>query len=459
MLNVEWILSNSTLNTHQSPSEMKQRFLNILFWSVISAAFIGPGTVTTAASAGAEYGYTLVWALVFSTVACVVLQEAASRLTLASGQNLGEAIRGRFNRSLPGKMLIWLVLGSILLGCAAYEAGNILGAVAGTALIFDLNTSVVALLTGGMAALLLWFGSIRQVAQVLGIIVAVMGLSFLTTAAVIGPDIGALLTGSLIPRVPDGSELLVIGLIGTTVVPYNLFLGSGLRHSQNLKEMRLSLATAIVLGGIVSVGVLVVGSSISDSFTYEALARELQQRLGSWAGLFFGTGLFAAGLSSALTAPLAAAVTARSMLNKNTPGSPDGSGWEAKQAKFRLTWGVVLGVGILFGVLQVQPIPAIILAQALNGIILPVTAVVLLIMVNDSALLRPDTINSHPYNLLMGLIVLATLVIGLVNLGKALTRSLSVSMPPEETIILSALVVSLLLCWPLFTILKKYRGR
>ena len=73
-----------------------KRLLDVLFWSVISAAFIGPGTVTTAASAGAGYGFALLWALGFSTVACLVLQEASARLTLASGSDLGQALRRRF---------------------------------------------------------------------------------------------------------------------------------------------------------------------------------------------------------------------------------------------------------------------------------------------------------------------------------------------------------------------------
>ncbi len=71
---------------------MKNKLLNILFWSVISAAFIGPGTITTASKAGALFGFDLLWALVFSTFACLVLQEAVARLAIHSGTNLGEAI-------------------------------------------------------------------------------------------------------------------------------------------------------------------------------------------------------------------------------------------------------------------------------------------------------------------------------------------------------------------------------
>ncbi len=280
---------------------MRQRFLNILFWSVLSAAFIGPGTITSAASAGSNYGYALIWALLFSTLACVILQEASARLTLASGQNLGQVIKNRFQSSIWGKTLSYLVLTSILLGCTAYEAGNILGGVAGAALILDIQTWVLPLMIGSIAALLLGFGSTRFVSQILGFIVAVMGICFLSTAFLMQPDFSEILLAGLIPSIPSGSELLLIGLIGTTVVPYNLFLGSGLRHSQSLKEMRWSLSLAILLGGIVSIGVLIVGSSISGAFTFESLAAELELSLGSWSGIFFGTGLFAARLSSSLT--------------------------------------------------------------------------------------------------------------------------------------------------------------
>ncbi|RMD96348.1 MAG: divalent metal cation transporter, partial [Calditrichaeota bacterium] len=110
------------------------RLLNILFWSIISAAFIGPGTVTTAAKAGASYRFALLWALLFSTLACLILQEASARITIVSGRNLGQALRDQFHGGVAGFAVLILVLGAIILGCAAYEAGNILGGVAGAVL-------------------------------------------------------------------------------------------------------------------------------------------------------------------------------------------------------------------------------------------------------------------------------------------------------------------------------------
>ena len=433
---------------------MKKRFLNILFWSVLSAAFIGPGTITTAASAGSGYGYSLLWALAFSTLACLVLQEASARLTISSGRNLGQAIRRRFSQSLTGQSVAWVVLFSIVIGCAAYEAGNILGAVAGATLVFDVSTVTMTLLIGITAFLLLWFGSTKMIAHFLGIVVAVMGICFLSTALIMQPSWGEILSSLVVPSLPGGSEILVIGLIGTTVVPYNLFLGSGLKHTQGIKEMRFGLASAIILGGIVSMGVLVVGTSIAGELTYARLAGSLGERLGGWAFTFFGIGLCAAGLSSALTAPLAAAITARGILAGQEEVADR---WRDRGRNMRIVWGGVLLTGIIFGVLQVQPIPAIILAQALNGIILPFVAVFLLLVMNDSSLLDADSINSHFYNALMGIIVFATFIIGLTNFAKAVTNAAGYPLINEEIIFYVSAAIALTICWPVIQKIIHYR--
>ena len=98
------------------------RLMSILFWSVIAAAFIGPGTVTTAASAGAGHGSALLWALVFSTAACFALQEAAARLTIVSGRNLGQALREQYAGGLRGPAVLLLVLGA---SAPAWPAGSL----------------------------------------------------------------------------------------------------------------------------------------------------------------------------------------------------------------------------------------------------------------------------------------------------------------------------------------------
>ena len=431
---------------------MMKRFLSILFWSIITAAFIGPGTVTTAASSGARFGYDLLWALLFSTIACLVLQEASARVTVVSGLSLGEAIRQQFHSGLKGFSVLVMVLGAIVFGCAAYQTGNILGGVTGAVLGTGFSAKLLTLLVGGIAAVLLWLGSPRTVAYVLSIVVAFMGLVFLVTAFLLKPPLAGLLSGTLIPSLPRGSGLLVLGLIGTTVVPYNLFLGSGLAKGQTLPELRFGLSVAILLGGLISMGILVVGAAIETTFSFEALAATLSGRLGPWGGPFFAFGLFAAGMSSAVTAPLAAAMTARSLFEK-----ADENHWHVRSWRYRSIWMGVLLVGVGFGLADVQPIPAIILAQALNGIVLPFVAVFLILVVNDRNLMGERGLNSFFLNTIMSAVVVVTLILGIMNIAKAVASTLGFSTPAESFILISSLIVSLLIAIPLARAIQKRR--
>lgn len=417
-----------------------KRLASILLWSVIAAAFIGPGTVTTAASAGAAHGMALLWALVFSTIACLVLQEASARLTVVSGQSLGQVLRSRYSGGFRGGFILVLVLGAILLGCAAYEAGNILGGVAGAVMVTGWSARTLTLLSGAVAAALLWYQAPSGVARALSGIVAIMGVAFLATAWRIGPPILEVIGGSFVPSLPTGSGVLVLGLIGTTVVPYNIFLGSGLARGQRLDEVRLGLILAVGLGGLISMGVLIVGTAVAGPFSFQALGTVLSSQLGGWASKLFAVGLLGAGLSSAITAPLAAAITARDLLSR---GNMD-ERWGVRSWRYRAVWIGVLVTGLGFGVSEVRPIPAIILAQALNGVLLPLVAVFLFLAVNDRELLA-DRANGLLRNLLMTAVVGVSLVLGISAIWRAAAGAVGMPAPQPHQIVLATLVVAAVL--------------
>jgi len=431
--------------------ETMQRILQILFWSIIAAAFIGPGTVTTAASSGTRFGFDLLWALLFSTFACLMLQEASARVTVVSGKNLGQAIRKQFHGGAVGLLVMLLVLGAVVLGCAAYEAGNILGGVAGASLGTGFPPKILTLTIGIVSGLLLYFGTTKTVAWFLGVVVAFMGVSFLATAFLIKPPIGTLFSGIFLPRFPEGSNLLVLGLVGTTVVPYNLFLGSGIAAGQRLGEFRFGLSIAILLGGFISMGVLVVGTAITGSFSFQALSGTLSGQLGAWAGLLFALGLFAAGFSSAITAPLAAAITARGLF-----GSEDDDRWHERSWHYRSIWLGVLSTGVFFGLIGVRPIPAIILAQALNGVLLPFVAVFLFFVINDRRLMGEEGINCASLNIVMGLVVAVTILLGVSNVARAITSVLNLPTANESVLLVVAGAVTLILAVP---IIRSARSR
>lgn len=173
---------------------MLKRIKNIGPGALIAAAFIGPGTVTACTLAGANYGYTLLWALLFATVATIVLQEMSARLGLVTQQGLGETLRIMLSQSIWKWPLFGLIMVALYLGNAAYEAGNLSGAALGIEALTDQSQSVYriyVLLISLLAGILLWRGSYKHIERILLMLVALMALAFIGTFISVGPDLGA----------------------------------------------------------------------------------------------------------------------------------------------------------------------------------------------------------------------------------------------------------------------------
>lgn len=379
--------------------------------ALVAAAFVGPGTVTTATVAGARFGVALLWALLFSIAATLVLQEMAARLGLVTGRGLGEAIRDRCRGPVARWGAVGLVVGAVVVGNAAYETGNLLGGALGArGLLGGGDPRAWALALAAGAALLLWSGSYRAVERALVGLVAVMAVVFVVTAAVLLPGPDELLRGLLVPTLPNGGALLVaVGLIGTTVVPYNLFLhASAVRERwegpHDLPAARLDAALAILVGGAASMAVVVTAAAAGPGEVSDAgdMAVQLEPILGPWARVFFSTGLLAAGLTSAVTAPLAAAWAAAGAL-----------GWEPDltSTRLRLVWGGVVLAGAGFAAAGVRPVPAILFAQVANGVLLPAVAAFLLMVANDGDRMGRWR-NGTVLNVAGGVVVLVTVVLG-----------------------------------------------
>ncbi|MEJ0054811.1 MAG: divalent metal cation transporter [Bacteroidota bacterium] len=195
---------------------------SVILWSVISAAFIGPGTVTTAATAGSLFQLNLLWAVTFATIACILLQEVSGRLTIISGMTMGQALSKKYGEQ-KSTWLKFLLGGPVILGCAAYEAGNILGAVSGLNLMSAVDTKTLTIIITAVSAIILWTGKRDAIGWLMTFLVALMGVAFFALAMDTPFTFGDYLKSSLIPNLPSGAELLTLGLVGTTIVPYNVF--------------------------------------------------------------------------------------------------------------------------------------------------------------------------------------------------------------------------------------------
>ena len=141
---------------------------------IIAAAFIGPGTVTTASLAGANFGFHLVWALLFSIFATIVLQDMAARLGVASGQGLASAMKNMAYKPWLKNLFIVLIVSAIGIGNAAYESGNLTGAAIGLDAFISIGIGPWASILGTIAIVLLWSGSYKWIETVLVYLVFIM---------------------------------------------------------------------------------------------------------------------------------------------------------------------------------------------------------------------------------------------------------------------------------------------
>jgi Mn2+/Fe2+ NRAMP family transporter len=212
-----------------------------------------------------------------------------------------------------------------------------------------------------------------------------MGVSFVICAIITRPSITGILKGMFVPQLPKDGLLTVIALVGTTVVPYNLFLHASLvkekwNSKSDLKAVNWDTIVSIGLGGLVSMAILITASAAPISEINNALdmARALEPLFGKMAFLFMAIGLLAAGITSAITAPLAAAYVASSCF-----------GWEGgmQNKKFKMVWVMVLLCGVVFLSFDIKPIEVIQFAQVANGILLPIMALLLLWIVNKKSVM------------------------------------------------------------------------
>ncbi|GGF73410.1 Nramp family divalent metal transporter [Alteromonas lipolytica] len=350
---------------------------------IIAAAFIGPGTVTTASLAGAGFGFHLVWALLFSVLATVILQDMAVRLGFATRAGMSHALSNQIKNPLLRRGILLLVVCAIGVGNAAYESGNLTGAAIGLNNIAGLGIPIWSCLLGALAIVLLWLGQYRLIENVLVSLVAVMALVFVLTFAVSQPDWQQMAEQLFTPHLSADSLTTILALIGTTIVPYNLFLHASLvaqseqESPHEASHYRRQSALAISTGGLITLFIVATAMQAfygqSESLHAGNLARQLAPLLGDYAQWFFAVGMFAAGLTSAITAPLAAAYALTGALNKPA---------DLRSPWFRGIWLCIILVGIGFSLTGTRPLVAILFAQAANGLLLPVIGLLLLYMMN-----------------------------------------------------------------------------
>lgn len=385
---------------------------------LIAAAFIGPGTVTLCTLSGVRFGMSLLWTLLIAILAAMILQFMSVKIGLIGRKSITQAVQDEIHSPIAKYLVISLIFSAILIGNTAYEAGNISGAVLGMETLFGSSTiklkylslNPYALIIGFLSSALLWTGKYKIIERSLIGLVLLMSISFLITAFATGPSFFEVLSGLFAFKTPKGSLLTIIGLVGTTIVPYNLFLHAELVKTKwsSAKELPYALKDMVIalgLGGVISLCVIITAAGVPTTDINNAgdLALGLEPVFGSLSKYFLALGLFAAGITSTITAPLAAAYVVCGCFGWST---------SLKSKRFKAIWLMIILFGVLLSATGLKLILIIQFAQITNGILLPVIAALLLWMTNKHSLLG-TLINNRLQNIIGGLIVLLSLFLSL----------------------------------------------
>jgi len=416
----------------------------LLYWSMLAACTVGPGTVVTCARAGAEYGLQLTWSLFLASILAYILLEASARLTIVSGLSLGQCLQVKYSagRTVWGTAIIcWVVVTSIYLGNQFYQLNTFAGgldavlAMPGASHLTGQAAVILRVATClGYATVvlgLLWFDKTETLGIFLGF--TMMGMVGLFLVVVVKMDLltlGGTLTG-FVPNIPDkaanGAEPtdLILSLVGTTAVGFNLFLGGAMAKGRNLSSAQRGIAFSCCAAFLVSELILMVGAGHYiqrrnhnhplSTFTIQQLTQFVAEYTGTAGTLVFAIGFVAAALSSQLATPLGATATAESIFftqeQRNSGGeleilekqetvleevgmiekqetvikidNPDVENKRNVRIMKQTTNFVMVAIATVVISTNVDRILVILVAQVFNGCLLPIFSVCLLLCIND----------------------------------------------------------------------------
>lgn len=405
------------------------RYRILAFLAILGPGFVtanvdnDPGGILTYSQAGAKFGYTLLWTLVPTTIALIVVQEMAARMGVATGKGLSDLIREEF-----GLRMTFLAM--FLLSLA--DLGNIMAEFAGIAsgmAIFGVSKYISV----PIGALLVWVvivkGTYRPVERLL-ILFSLIYFAYPVSAFLAKPDWSEALYNTVVPqfRADPAYTTMMIGLIGTTITPWMQFYLQAAIVEKGLTKKDYRIAKwDVILGGIitdvVAFFIVVACAATIHKAGLGALqdpaeaAVALRPFAGEFASFLFGLGLVNASVLSAAILPLATAYNICEGLGFES--GVDKSFREAKVFYTLYTGLIVLGAGAVL-IPGMPLLKVILLSQVANGILLPFVLVFMLILINRRDLMGSMR-NRRAGNVIAGSLTVVMIVLTLLLLWQTIT--------------------------------------
>ncbi|MDP5227274.1 MULTISPECIES: Nramp family divalent metal transporter [Arthrobacter] len=358
---------------------------------VAAIAYVDPGNVAANLTAGAKYGYLLVWVLVAANLMGMMVQYQSAKLGLVTGSSLPELLGRRF--PTWGRRLFWLQAEAVAL---ATDLAEVVGGAIALKLLFGLPLLGGGLIVGAASMALLSMQSRRRqraFENAVIVLLAIITVGFLCGLLVSPPDAGGVL-GGLAPRFEDGgSVMLAASMLGATVMPHAIYVHSALARDRHrprgtaapdeptlrrlLRATRWDVVTALAIAGVVNIGMLLLAASAlagrEGTDSIEGAHAAIAQTLGPAIGVIFAVGLLASGLASTSVGSYAGATIMEGLLKIRIP-------LLARRVITLIPALVVLAVGV-------DPTLVLVLSQVALSFGIPFALIPLILMSRDRRLM------------------------------------------------------------------------
>lgn len=308
-----------------------QRTLAMLGPAFVAAvAYVDPGNFAANFSAGAKYGYLLLWVLVVANVMAMLVQYLSAKVGLVTGKSMPEVVAEKLGRK--SRLAYWVQAELVAIAC---DIAEVVGGALALNLLFDVPLLIGGIITGIVSMVLLAIYNSPEKKYFERVIVGLMMI--IPVGFVVGlfsqpPDIGQAAAG-LVPRF-DGAEtvLLAAAMLGATIMPHVVYLHSALARDRHgrvstdnintyLRATKIDVGVAMVLAGGVNISMLLLAASALAGFEHIETFHDIHAALGRDSGTLvatlFGVGLLVSGLTSTSVASQAGSVIMQGLLGRS----------------------------------------------------------------------------------------------------------------------------------------------
>ena len=357
---------------------------------LVTVGFIDPGNWASNISAGSQFGYRLLWMVTLSTIILIILQHNAAHLGIVTGLCLAESIN-KFYKPYVSK----IVLFTAYLATVSTSLAEILGAAIGLKMAFNLPIKIGAVLTTILVIFLVLTNSYKRIEKIIIGFVGLIGLSFVIELFFVGVDPKMLFTSWVVPKIPNGSYLIIMSVLGAVVMPHNLFLHSEIiqsrewnLQSEDVIKKQLSFEfidtlLAMFVGFLINSSMIVVSAQVFYKFgivvtELEQAQATLKPILGNAASLIFAFALIFSGVSSSVTA---------GMSSGTIVAGASGEPFDTKDNHTRLGIISSLIIATLIIFFLKDTFKGLIISQAILSIQLPITIIFQLMLTSRESVM------------------------------------------------------------------------